>query len=124
MRKSQPFRSARQTELICKSPANAASRMHLAGEIGRGERGKSTDKAVEREKAPTAGGKKHRQGSGEKHLLIISQGRWMSGLAVRYRPCSSALIMQASNRRTQASTTPGVRQTSCATAWQPYRGNV
>ena len=98
--------------------------MHLAGEMGRGERGKSTDKAVERQKAPTAGGKKHRQGSGKKHLLIISQGRWMCGLGVRDRLGSSALIVQASNPRTQASTTPAVRQTSCATGWQPYRGNV
>ena len=120
MRKVQPLRSPRQTELICKSPANAASRMHLAGEMGRGERGKSTDKAVEREKAPTAGGKKHRQGRGKKHLLIISQGRWMCGLEVDDRPCSSALIVQASNRRPQASTTPAVRQTSCATGWQAY----
>ena len=53
MRKVQPLRSPRQTELICKSPANAASRMHLAGEMGRGERGKSTDKAMTGEKAPT-----------------------------------------------------------------------
>jgi hypothetical protein len=90
----------------------------LTSEQTRREKGKSTDKAIGGQKAPTAGGKKHRQGSGKKHLLIISPGRCVCGVVVRYRPCSSALIVQTLNGRTQASTTPAVRQTRCATGWQ------
>ena len=97
MPKSYLLRSPRQTELIRESriaarghqashglPRGAEPKIRLRrGKKGRREREKSTDRAMSGEKAPTAGGEKHRQGNGKKHLLIISPGRWMTGLAVR-----------------------------------------